>query len=119
MRESENCSHNCRECGSDCAERREPQSFLEEPNAGTHVKKVIGIVENMAYFECPSCYEKHFIFGESHVKQSAEEYEIGMTAQIPVEPRLASVCDSGSIADFEAGWLSGLAEGIEAGGGKK
>lgn len=44
MRESENCSHNCRECGSDCAERREPQSFLEEPNAGTHVKKVIGIV---------------------------------------------------------------------------
>lgn len=44
MHESENCSHNCRECGSDCAERREPQSFLEEPNAGTHVKKVIGIV---------------------------------------------------------------------------
>ena len=44
MRESENCSHNCRECGSDCAERREPQSFLEEPNVGTHVKNVIGIV---------------------------------------------------------------------------
>lgn len=44
MCESENFSHNCRECGSDCAERREPQSFLEEPNAGTHVKKVIGIV---------------------------------------------------------------------------
>ena len=44
MQESENCSHNCRECGSDCAERREPQSFLEEPKAGTHVKRVIGIV---------------------------------------------------------------------------
>lgn len=281
MRESENCSHNCRECGSDCAERREPQSFLEEPNVGTHVKNVIGIVsgkggvgkslvtsllasamqkkgyqcavldaditgpsiprmfgiqkkavsnetgifpaetqdgmkimsvnlllehdtdpvvwrgpliagtvkqfwtdvcwgdvdymfvdmppgtgdvpltvfqslpvdgivvvtspqelvgmivgkavkmaemldipvlgivENMAYFECPSCHEKHFIFGESHVKQSVAEYGIGMTAQIPVNPRLASACDSGNIADFEAGWLSGLVEGIEAGGGKK
>ena len=44
MRESENCSHNCRECEHDCAERREPQSFLEKPNAETHVKKVIGIV---------------------------------------------------------------------------
>lgn len=74
---------------------------------------VIGIVENMAYFECPSCHEKHFIFGDSHVGQISAEYGIVMTAQIPVEPRLASVCDSGSIADFEAGWLSGLADGIE------
>lgn len=45
--------------------------------------------------------------------------ETGMAAQIPVEPRLASACDSGSIADFEAGWLSGLADGIESGSGSK
>lgn len=281
MRESENCSHNCRECGSDCEERKEAQSLLEQPNAGTYVKKVIGIVsgkggvgkslvtsllatamqkkgyqcavldaditgpsiprmfgihekavsnengilpaetkngmkimsinlllehdtdpvvwrgpliagivkqfwtdvcwgdvdymfvdmppgtgdvpltvfqslpvdgiivvtspqelvgmivgkavkmaemlhipvlgivENMAYFECPSCHEKHFIFGNSHVKQSATEYGIGMTAQIPVDPGLALACDRGGIADFEAGWLEKLADGIESGGGKK
>ena len=40
---------------------------------------VLGIVENMAYFECPSCHEKHFIFADSHVKQSAAEYGISMT----------------------------------------
>ena len=281
MRESENCSHNCRECGSDCAERREPQSFLEEPNAGTHVKNVIGIVsgkggvgkslvtsllasamqkkgyrcaildaditgpsiprifgiqkkavsnetgilpaetkdgmkimsvnlllehdtdpvvwrgpliagtvkqfwtdvcwgdvdymfvdmppgtgdvpltvfqslpvdgivvvtspqelvgmivgkavkmaemldipvfgivENMAYFECPSCHEKHFIFGDSHVKQSAAEYGIGMIAQIPVDSGLAAACDRGGLAEYETECLTELVEGIELKGGGK
>lgn len=44
MRDSENCSHNCRECGSDCEERKEAQSLPEQPNAGTCVKKVIDII---------------------------------------------------------------------------
>lgn len=280
MRESENCSYNCQECGNDCAERREPQSFLEKPNAKTHVKKVIGIVsgkggvgkslvtsllaaamqkrgfqcavldaditgpsiprmfgiqkkavnnemgmlpaeteggmkimsvnlllehdtdpvvwrgpliagtvkqfwtdvcwgdvdymfvdmppgtgdvpltvfqslpvdgiivvtspqelvgmivgkavkmaemlhipvfgivENMAYFQCPSCNEKHSIFGDSHVRQTAEEYGISITAQIPLDPKLAAACDVGGIADFEASWLAELADRIELGGGR-
>lgn len=45
MSESEDCFHNCRECRSDCAERRETQSFLEEPNARTHVKRVAWTVD--------------------------------------------------------------------------
>ena len=40
----EKCSHNCETCGSNCAERTAPQSFLEKPKQGTRVKKVIGIV---------------------------------------------------------------------------
>lgn len=74
---------------------------------------VLGIVENMAYFECPSCHEKHFIFGESHVKPSAVEYGISMTAQIPVDSGLAAACDRGGIADLEADWLEKLANGRE------
>ncbi|HBI62455.1 MAG TPA: ATP-binding protein [Lachnospiraceae bacterium] len=80
---------------------------------------VLGIVENMAYFECPSCHEKHFIFGDSHVKQSAAEYGISMTAQIPVDSGLAAACDRGGIADFEASWLEKLADGIESGSDQK
>ncbi|MCI7768171.1 MAG: Mrp/NBP35 family ATP-binding protein [Oscillospiraceae bacterium] len=38
------CSHNCSSCGSDCAERRSPQSFIEKLGEGSSVKKVIGIV---------------------------------------------------------------------------
>ncbi len=38
------CSHNCSSCGSDCAERKSPQSFIEKLGEGSSVKKVIGIV---------------------------------------------------------------------------
>lgn len=38
------CTHNCSSCGSDCAERKSPQSFIEKLGEGSSVKKVIGIV---------------------------------------------------------------------------
>ncbi|MBQ2713075.1 MAG: Mrp/NBP35 family ATP-binding protein [Clostridia bacterium] len=41
---SETCNHNCSECGSDCAERNTPQSFLEKPHELSSIKRVIGIV---------------------------------------------------------------------------
>ena len=37
MRESESCSHNCKECGSDCAERKSPQSMMEQPNSDARI----------------------------------------------------------------------------------
>ena len=40
---SENCSHNCSECNSDCAERNQ-ESLLEKPNELSSIKKVIGVV---------------------------------------------------------------------------
>ncbi len=39
----ENCTHDCSTCGENCADR-DPKSFLEKPNKGTHVGKVIGVV---------------------------------------------------------------------------
>ncbi len=41
---SENCTHDCSTCGSDCASRTSPQDLREKPNDYTHVKKVIGVV---------------------------------------------------------------------------
>jgi len=41
---SENCNHNCSECGSKCSDRTAPQSFLEKPNEHSDIKKVIGVV---------------------------------------------------------------------------
>lgn len=75
---------------------------------------VLGIVENMAYFECPNCHEKHFIFGESHAKQLAEEYGIRLTAQIPFDSALAEYCDKGRIEYFEGHVLKEFTDGISA-----
>ena len=32
---------------------------------------IYGIVENMSYYVCPSCNEKHSIYGESHIDSIA------------------------------------------------
>ena len=63
---------------------------------------VLGLVENMSYFECPNCNSKHFIFGESHLNEIAAAYGINSTAQLPMLPELAKFCDAGEIENFDA-----------------
>lgn len=69
---------------------------------------VLGIVENMSYFECPACHEKHFIFGQSHIKELAAEFEIDTVEQIPVSPELAALCDHGQIEEIRENLLETL-----------
>ena len=73
---------------------------------------VLGLVENMAYFECPSCHDKHYIFGQSHIDELAERYQIKSTAQLPLAPALADLCDHGNIEAFEGNWLDNILKRI-------
>ena len=74
---------------------------------------VLGIVENMSYFKCPDCGAEHKIFGESHVDEIAQKYDIPNVAKIPVDPKLAAAVDAGMIELFEGDWLDHLADYIE------
>ena len=38
------CTHDCGSCSENCSSRQNPESFLEQPNAMSSIKKVIGIV---------------------------------------------------------------------------
>ncbi len=71
---------------------------------------VLGIVENMSYFECPDCHKQHKIYGESHVEEIAKEYGILNIAKLPVNPKLAAACDAGLIELFEGNWLDEMAK---------
>ena len=73
---------------------------------------VLGLVENMAYFECPTCHDKHYIFGQSHIDALAAKYKIQSTAQIPLAPALADLCDQGNIEEFKGNWLDSILERI-------
>ena len=73
---------------------------------------ILGIVENMSYFECPDCHKKHHIFGESRVKQIAEQYGIANVAEIPIDSSLAELCDNGRIEEYSGNWLEALSEVI-------
>ena len=70
---------------------------------------VLGIVENMSWFECDSCGKKHYIFGESSLERVAAENGIEATAQLPIMPGLAGLCDSGRIEESDAvKYLAGM-----------
>ena len=58
---------------------------------------VLGIVENMSYFECDECHKKHFIFGESHIDGIAQRHGIKSVAKLPINPAFAQLADSGNI----------------------
>ncbi|MDY3929229.1 MAG: Mrp/NBP35 family ATP-binding protein [Clostridia bacterium] len=74
---------------------------------------IIGIVENMSYFECPDCGKKHKIFGESHIDEIAEKYGIKNVAKLPMNNKLAAACDAGTIELFDGSWLDQMADSIE------
>lgn len=71
---------------------------------------VIGIVENMSYFVCDKCGEKHKIFGESHVSEVANKYGILEVSELPINRKVAAACDKGMIELFDGPWLDNMAE---------
>ncbi len=73
---------------------------------------IIGIIENMSYFECPDCGKRHSIYGESHIEDIAAQYNIPVLAKLPIDPELTKHCDNGTIELFEGEWLQSAAEKI-------
>lgn len=74
---------------------------------------VLGIVENMSYYECPDCGKRHNIFGESHLEEIAKKHGVEHIARLPIDPDLASMSDKGLIELFEGTWLDDMAAMIE------
>lgn len=74
---------------------------------------VLGIVENMAYFECDECNKRHYIFGESKASEHAKELGIDTVCHIPMNPKVAQLCDAGRVEDISADWLNVLLDKIE------
>jgi Mrp family chromosome partitioning ATPase len=75
---------------------------------------ILGIVENMSYFKCPDCDKEYPIFGESHIEELAEKYQIPAYAKLPINPKFAAACDKGMIELFEADYLDSLADDLLA-----
>jgi ATP-binding protein involved in chromosome partitioning len=77
---------------------------------------VLGIVENMSWFECPHCGKPTPIFGAGGGQRLADETELPLLAQIPLYPRVQERADVGEpivVADPNSGAgraLSALAE---------
>jgi ATP-binding protein involved in chromosome partitioning len=66
---------------------------------------VLGIVENMSWFECPHCGKPTAIFGTGGGKRLADELELPLLGEIPLYPRVHEGGDRGTpivVAEPEA-----------------
>ena len=73
---------------------------------------IVGLVENLSYFECPDCHKKHYLFGTSRIDSTAERFGLKVLAKLPIDPKIASLMDSGMIDEPELPYLDEAYEEI-------
>jgi len=56
---------------------------------------VIGIVENMSYFTCTKCGERHEIFGHGGAREEAQRIGVPFLGEIPLDKEVRLRSDSG------------------------
>ena len=56
---------------------------------------ILGIIENMATYECPHCGHKEAIFGDGGGKKIAEDNDIPLIGQIPLNTTIRKNADEG------------------------
>ena len=56
---------------------------------------VLGIVENMSYFQCSHCGERTAIFATGGGGRLADELGVPLLAEVPLQERVQELCESG------------------------
>jgi ATP-binding protein involved in chromosome partitioning len=56
---------------------------------------VLGIIENMSYFVCHKCGERHEIFGHGGARMEAERLAVPFLGEIPLDPEMRWRSDAG------------------------
>ena len=62
---------------------------------------IIGVVENFSYFHCPDNGKDYKIFGDSHIDDVLERYNLLLLGRLPIDPNVAALCDAGKLEDIE------------------
>jgi Mrp family chromosome partitioning ATPase len=57
--------------------------------------KVMGLIENMSGFVCPHCGKRTDLFKSGGGARLAEEMQVPILGEIPMETAVVNACDSG------------------------
>lgn len=71
---------------------------------------VVGLVENMSWYECPCCGQKLPVFGDSRAEEEAAHLGIENHVSLPINPTLAAACDRGLIEDADVSSIFDFAQ---------
>ncbi|MBN2338856.1 MAG: Mrp/NBP35 family ATP-binding protein [Acidobacteria bacterium] len=75
-------------------------------------KRLLGVVENMSYLYVPEIDKKIEIFGPSRAEEIAREAGAPLLVRIPIDPKLAALCDGGRIEEYDGELLDLLGDGV-------
>ena len=56
---------------------------------------ILGLIENMSYFLCPSCGDRHDIFGHGGARETAQQIDIPFLGEIPLHMDIREGADAG------------------------
>ena len=56
---------------------------------------ILGVVENMSYFVCPGCQDRHEIFGQGGGERIAAQFGAPFLGKVPLQPRVREGGDQG------------------------
>src|SRR5262249_32628877 len=56
---------------------------------------VLGVVENMSGYVCPTCHTEDAIFGRGGAAALAERFRVPLLARLPIVPAVREAGDSG------------------------
>jgi len=74
--------------------------------------RLLGLVENMSYVICPGSETRLEVFGPSHAHEIALLVGTPFLGRLPIDPRIATVCDVGQIEDYPAEEFAPIAQRI-------
>ncbi|XP_020579227.1 iron-sulfur protein NUBPL isoform X2 [Phalaenopsis equestris] len=57
---------------------------------------VLGLIENMSFFKCPSCGLNSYIFGHGGARHTSEEMDLRFLGEVPLEIDIRSGSDEGN-----------------------
>ena len=63
---------------------------------------IYGLIENMAYVQCPDCTKRIEIFGKPKGEEEAKRNSIPYLGELAIDPLLAELSDAGKIEDYQS-----------------
>jgi len=83
---------------------------LLSSNSPLNVDKIFGLIVNSAYYRCPSCSNKHHIFGSlDSARRAVDELGLnsdttsGLLGEIPMISEVSSLGDQGKLGEIFLG----------------
>jgi Mrp family chromosome partitioning ATPase len=75
-------------------------------------KRVLGVVENMSYLRLPETDKRIEVFGRSRGEEMANAVNAPLLGKLPIDPKLARLCDEGNIERYDNEVVSRLGQSL-------